>query len=334
MKKSKVNDIDLMFTKEENKKKNKKIFNKKKNTIKVENQDVFDFDDEIVIGITPKEDKQQKKEKKNKQSSKKKKQKKKSVKKNEHKTKEKKASTKAFKLLKIFILLFIVLGAIIYFMLSPVFNIKTITVLGNNKLSTDEIISLSGISTDINMFKIITGQAERKVKENAYIESISISRKLPSEIVMEITERKATYMLEFVNSVVYINNQGYMLEITEEKIPVPIITGINTPIEEFKVGNRLNKEDLQKIETVLKIMDTLESYNISGLVTKINIADKKNYILNLDGEGKTVYLGNASNINTRIMYLKEILEREKGINSEVFINGDINKDEVYTREKV
>lgn len=338
MKKSKINDIDLLYTPEEDsKKKNKKRkkkSGKNETTIKKDKKDVFDFDNEIVIGITKKEEKPEKKSKKRKNKKTQKKEKDSKTKQTKKITKEKKRNTKTFKLIKYLVLLAIVLGATIYFMLSPVFNIKTITVTGNDKLTTDEIISLSGISTDVNMFKIRTGQAERKVKENAYVESASISRRLPSEMAIEITERKATFMLEFVNSFVYINNQGYMLEITDQKIAVPIITGINTPMEEFKVGNRLNVEDLQRMETVLKIMETLGSYELSGLVTKINIADKKNYTLILEGEGKTVYLGNASNINTRIMYLKEILAREKGINSEIFINGDINKDEVYTREKV
>lgn len=330
MKKSKSKDIDLMYVSEKNsKKKRKKTAEKNKISTTEEKKDVFDFDNEIVIGITKKEDKTEKKEKNSKKKKEEKRKNTKGIKKEKKKT-----NTKAIRIVKFLIFFIIIIGAIAFFMLSPVFNIKTITVVGNNKLTTDEVISLSEITTGVNTFKILTGQAEKKVKQNSYIESVKISRKLPDEIVVEVNERTATYMLEFVNSVVYINNQGYMLEITDQKISAPILTGINTPTEEFKEGNRLNKEDLQKMETVLKIMDTLGSYDLSNLVTKINIADKKNYILDLESEGKTVYLGNASNINTRIMYLKEILEREKGINSEIFINGDINKDDVYTRERV
>ncbi len=307
-------------------KKSKKVAGNKKPASKNSQTDMFDFDDEIVIGITKKEDKPKKNKnvKNNKKAQKEKKQIEKS----------KKTNRKAVKIVRIIVLLIIIIGAIVYFMMSPVFDVKTITVTGNNKLSTEEIISIAEVNSDTNTFKINTKQAERKIKENPYIESVKVSRKLPSEITIELVERFPTYMLEYINSVVYINNQGYMLEITENKIPVPIISGISTPIENFMEGNRLNKEDLQKLETVLKIMDTLGSYDLAGLVTGINVADKNNYTIYLAGERKTVYLGNASNINTRIMYLKEILEREKGIESEIFINSDINKGDVYTREKV
>ena len=306
-------------------KKPKKVAGKTKPATK-DGEDVFDLNDEIVIGITKKGDKPEKKKDNSKNDNKKKSKKKNKI--------QKKKNTRAVKVAKISILIIIVVGATVAFLMSPVFDVKNITVTGNKKLSTEQIISLSGLETDKNTFKMRMGEAQRNIKENSYIESVKVSRKLPSEISIDVTERIATYMLEFVNSVVYINNQGYMIEITDQKIPVPIITGIDTPTEEFKEGGRLNKEDLQKLETVLKILDTLENYDLATLVTGINIADKNNFTVYMDTEGKTIYLGNASNINTRIMYLKEILEREKGIQSEIFINKDVNKDDIYTREKV
>lgn len=51
--------------------------------------------------------------------------------------------------------------------------------------------------------------------------------------------------------------------------------------------------------------------------------------------GKTVYLGNASDINTRMLYLKGIIEEEKGIEGDVIINGELNSERgVIFRRKV
>lgn len=372
MKKSKAKEIDSLYIPEEDKKKkkkekNKKIADKKKSADKKKGKKVaeegtkkssqtFDFDDEIVIGITKKEDKPNKDKNKEKKKDNKKKKDKKEDKRNDKKTskkqdnrssnvvynenynnagrEKKKSNRRALRIIKYSLILFLLIGAIVALMMSSIFNVKTITVSGNNHLSTEEITSLSEIVIDQNIFRLSKGKTEKNIKENPYVENVKVSRKLPSEISIEIEERVPTYMLEYAGSYVYINNQGYMLEISEEKIPVPVISGTDTPIESYKAGNRLIKEDLLKLETVLKIMDTLGSYDLAESVTGINIADKTNYTLYMEGELKTVYLGNASNINTRIMYLKEIIEREKGINSEVFLNKDINKDNVYTREKV
>ncbi|MBR6034414.1 MAG: FtsQ-type POTRA domain-containing protein [Clostridia bacterium] len=330
MKKAKSQEVDLLYKSEKKNKKDKKQKKQKKHDIENSENDSFNFDDEIVIGVNQQENKS-KKDKKKKRKNKDKK----NRDNNNTKTdkKEKKKSKKA-RVAKYSILVIIILGSIIAFFLSPIFDIKKITVTNNVKLSSDEIISLSGISTDKNMFKIRIGQVKKAIKENPYVESVEIKRILPSEIEITVNERFATYMIEYGSGVLYINNQGYMLEISEQRIETPIITGLTTPTDDFKPGNRLCKEDLIKLETVLKIMDTANSYEIGQLITQIGIADKNNYTLYLESERKTVYLGNASNINTRIMYLKEILEKEKGIESEIFINGDINKDDVYTREKV
>jgi hypothetical protein len=52
----------------------------------------------------------------------------------------------------------------------------------------------------------------------------------------------------------------------------------------------------------------------------------------LDSEGKTVYLGDCKDINTRILYLKAILEKESGNSGEVFINADLDTGYVYFKE--
>lgn len=140
-------------------------------------------------------------------------------------------------------------------------------------------------------------------------------------------------MLEYANSFAYINNQGYILEISEEKLNVPIIQGYTTNQEEIKNGSRINNEDLEKLSTVLKIIESANANGIGDLVSKINIENKQNYTLILDSEKKTVYLGDASNLSNRMLYLKAILEQEKGVEGEIFINGDLNKQDVYFRIK-
>ena len=46
---------------------------------------------------------------------------------------------------------------------------------------------------------------------------------------------------------------------------------------------------------------------------------------------KTVYLGDCSELNTRILYLKSILETSQGKRGELFLNVDLNSQEAYFR---
>lgn len=279
------------------------------------------MDDEIIIGV----------DKKKTPSKKKKTSKKTSTKKNSQSQNVKHKKGKIRKQAKIVfgIILFVVLTILL--LCSPIFDIKNIEVIGNSKISKEKIINISGIELHTNIFKFNKGLIRENIKENAYIENVEITRKIPSTVQVDIEEREAKYMLQFADSYVYINNQGYMLEISNEKLEVPILIGFTTDLSNIKAGNRINVADLNKMNMVIKIYEAAKSNGLGDLVTKIDISNEKNYTIILEKEGKTVYLGDCSELNTRILYLKSILETTQGKSGELFLNVDLNSQEAYFR---
>ena len=70
-------------------------------------------------------------------------------------------------------------------------------------------------------------------------------------------------------------------------------------------------EDLQRLSSVIQIMDSANSNEIGNLITKINISDKQNYILEIKSEKKNVHVGDTSNLSTKMLHVKTIIEKEK-----------------------
>ena len=319
-------------------KESKKTKNKSKEKYIAEN--------EIIIGVTtkPKEIKKDKKPttKKNTKSkssgtsSKK-------VQKNNKKiklVKEKKDSEKEQKIKKlnrrrniisIIVLLFICLAGSIYFLTTPMFNITNIEITGNKKNSVETYISLTGIELNsTNIFAITKNSIIRNIKENSYVENVEVKRKLPNVLQINITERTVAYQAEYNNNNIYIDNQGYILEINEEKQDYIKILGLSSTKDVLNEGQRLNKEDLIKLDTVLKIVNYFNYNSIESKITRINISDASNFIVNLDKEGKIAYLGNETKLNEKILKLKTILEKEKGNKGEIFIDEEaINRNRIY-----
>ena len=250
--------------------------------------------------------------------------------------KSKKKRKLILKVIKWLTLLAIIIGGTIYAMLSPIFNIKEVEVIGNSKISSETIISLSGITIDQNMFSFRTSNVRESIKNNAYIDTVEIHRDLPDKISLVVTERKTTYMIKFGNAYAYINNQGYILEITDKEEAVPIITGYETLDENIQEGNRLNTEDLEKLNDVLKIMEAASSSgnNLKNLITKIDISDKSNYILDLKTQKKQIYFGDATNLSTKMLWIDQILGEEKKSEGILYLNMDLNTDRPYFREKI
>ena len=237
-------------------------------------------------------------------------------------------------IIKWLIILGSIVGLIIFFLTSPIFNVKQIEVNGNEKVSTEEIINLSGIEKDVNIYKYSKKAIKDALKQNPYIEEANIYRILPDKIEISIKERKTSFLLQLEGSYAYINNQGYILELNKENIYLPIITGFSTSIEDIKEGSKLCEEDLKKLQVVLNIMDIANSNQISELITGIDISDVNNYTINLETESKIAYLGTSDSLNMKILYLKGILQREKGVQGEVFLKDEYMKlDRVFFREK-
>lgn len=353
MRKSKGQTIDSFYTNKETSKKTKKVNTTNKKTKKCkakkkqneENSKIINLDNEIIIGLTPKkeevkntklqknkktiENKKNSRNAKNKSAKKERSQKNNSNKKSVKKTTNN--SKKKNKIIKYLILILLLIILIILFMMSSVFNIKEIKVVNNNKIQAEEIINLSTLKINNNMFKTTNKTIRNNVKTNAYIENVKIKRNINGVVTLDITERKPTYMLKFANAYVYINNQGYMLEMSETPLELPTITGFETPTEEIKEGNRLIVEDLKKLEDVIKIMNSSTDKTFSSTITNIDIEDETNYKLTITSENKIVHFGNTTNINVKLLRIEEIIEKEKGKEGEIYFQ---NSEKTIFREKV
>lgn len=236
--------------------------------------------------------------------------------------------------ISIIVLLLIAIGGTIYYLTTPAFNIANIEVHGNEKNSVETYISLSRIDIgSTNILGITSGNIIKNIKENSYVEDVIVKRKLPNTIELYITERKVSYQINYSNSYIYLDNQGYILEISEEKKEIPIIKGFSSLKENIQIGQRLKDEDLVKLNVVLKITNYCKYNTIENKITSIDVTDEKNYILNFEEDQKKVYLGDASNLSERLSMLKTILKNEKGKKGEIFMNGDLKEDKVYFREE-
>lgn len=236
------------------------------------------------------------------------------------------------KILNILIILVLIIISLMFLLSSSVFNIREIITQNNEKLSDEQIISLSKIEKGTNIFSVSNTKSIDNIKENAYIDTVRIKRILPNKVQITVKERTTKYMLQYADSYVYVDKQGYMLEISNEKLDVPILIGIATELTDIEVGNRISNEDLSKMNAVNNIIEVANSNDVGNLITKVDISDEKNYTLILETESKTAYLGDCSQLNTRMLYLKSILEAETGKSGEIFINVDLNNENVYFRE--
>jgi cell division protein FtsQ len=297
------------------------------------------LDDEIVIGInkpkTPKKNtsKKKKKDTKEKKKDNKKDNKKVAKKATSKKNKKKDKQKKSKKGLIIFAIILVIILLIILLMNINICTIKNIELVDNNLVTKEQIEELANFDQYTNLFSLNITKVKEDIKKNAYIEDVKVSKKFPNTVKITLEERVPKYMLQVADSYIYINNQGYMLDISVEKLDLPIILGFKTDLSNVSAGSRLDVDDLKQMQTIIKIVETANINDIGSYITKIDVSNTKNYTLILEGEQKTVYLGDCSDLNTRMLYLSGILNQTKNLAGEIFLNMDLNTEDAYFREQ-
>lgn len=343
-KKKKVNKNLKKVTKNNKRADNKSAHRPISKTVKNNNgkkNETINLDNEIIIGLPNLDNRIYQDKSTNKKNNDNKKSKIKPRAKNNKIKKRKKLSEKQIKRRR-FILKFIkwislsliIIGIIICIMLSPIFNIKSINVKNNNKISYEQIVSLSGVQINDNTFKYSKSDIKNKIKENAYIEEVEVKRLLPDVLEIEVKERTARLMLLFGNAYVYINSQGYILEISDQNINLPIIKGYETEEKDIVTGKRLCNEDLEKLSVVLKIIELAQSEQILDKITEVDIEDENDYKIIMEKDQKTAHLGNCSMLEERILWVKTILDEIKELPGEIFVNMNLNSERPFFRERV
>lgn len=256
--------------------------------------------------------------------------------KNKHITKEEeiKRVNRKKVFISLFVLLIIVIAGIIYFLTTPMFNITNIEVTGNEKNSVDTYVSLTKIELNsTNIFEITKNKITKNIKENQYVESVQIKRKLPSTLEINVTERKVSYQAEYNDNYIYLDKQGYVLELNEKKKDTIIIEGLETTKGAITEGQRLNNEDLFKLDTVLKLVNCCKYNSIQNEITSINVSDTNNYAIKFDNGEKTAYIGNNTKLNEKVLSLKQVLEKEVGNKGEIFVDENaLERNRVYFKQ--
>lgn len=245
---------------------------------------------------------------------------------------------KAQKIRKLFtwtILIGIVVGILTFLCKLEMFNICNIEITGNAQITQETLLQLSGIDINDNIFLANTIKAKNKISENPYVKEVSIKRELPDKIRIEVVEKQKAYMLQVDVGYAYVDKYGDVLEVSENKLEnLIMLQGYTTSKAQITPGSKLNEADLEKLEDVQKILKSGEKNELNDKIAGINIKDKNDYILNMPTYKKIVYIGDTSNLSTKMLRAKDIIDKTMDLEGKVFVNGEFGEGfDPYFREE-
>lgn len=205
-----------------------------------------------------------------------------------------------------------VFGPVLY---RSVFGVRSITVTGNSYVSTDEVITSSGIRYGQSIFGVKADQVRDGVNANRYLEFVSVTRHYPSTVLITVTEHTPRVKMMWMGMLLIIGENGVVLERTSDiDIPVHVPEIIGMSVESVSVGEPIVFKVSGQGEAIENILDAIELQGMVGEVTEINISSPDSLSLMMES-GLQVLLGDESHIQQKIALMRDTIPRLAALQS-------------------
>ena len=155
------------------------------------------------------------------------------------------------------------------FLRSNYFAINDIKVEGMSYYTGSEIIGMSGAKVGDNLiFGTHKGDIKEVLEKNPYFEEVTIKKKLPSTLVIQVKERPQTAAVIFGEGFIVIDDEGIVLRRTDVDPKLTLLTGLT--ISKMTVGEKLEAEESDTLSITLRMLETMKNGNI--YFKKIDVA--------------------------------------------------------------
>ncbi|NLV76269.1 MAG: FtsQ-type POTRA domain-containing protein [Tissierellia bacterium] len=224
------------------------------------------------------------------------------------------------RILKFILFILILSFAYLFIFKTDIFHIQNIQVIGNKKMTNDEILKASTYMKGENIFKISKKRGEENLERLPYIKEAKVNRKLPKSIIIHVEEREEVAIIPYIGAFVYIDEEGNILSIKEkiDQETLPQIFGIEL-VDVAPGENLFNGEKRQAYREFITLS---KQSNLLKLMKYINLYDDNNIKIELI-DGIKVAFGPLDNVKYKLSFLYEIIkdmEKKEVTVKQIFLN--------------
>ena len=233
----------------------------------------------------------------------------------------------------ILLLIAAVLGVFYYFI--STYSIKTVYVEGNVHYTQEEIqeIVMDGPLANNSLY-LSMKYSNKGVEDIPFVDVMDVTVLAPDTIKITVYEKALAGYIEFMDSYMYFDRDGYIVETSNVKtVGVPQIAGLS--FEHVMLGEKIPVEDDLIFGSIMNITNLLDKYEL--IVDKIYFQSDMEILLYF--EGVRVDLGDNTNLEEKIMvlptFLAELEDKQGTLHMEDYTeDGDMTVFEMDKTEEL
>lgn len=206
------------------------------------------------------------------------------------------------------LLLFFLLVIGVALSLTVFFRIETIQVEGNARYQSEDIIAVTGINLQDNLFVTDTKRAAQKLThDRPYIRKAAVKRVLPATLVITVEETQAAFSITGGDGVLLLDSDAKVLETGLEKAPEGIAGVTLGELTKALPGETLESKNPADVQALLALSGAVRQAELAK-ITAYYLTDTDRLMMTYDGR-IDVLVGNTGALDASIPLLAEVLRR-------------------------
>lgn len=200
----------------------------------------------------------------------------------------------------------VVIAVILY---SALFQVRTIQVVGNSTISTQEIIRLSGIRVGQSTMTIDDEAVMRKVEGNSSLRCTLVDVQWDT-VIIHVKERVPAAYLKHNGMLLTLDNRGYVLrESLSTSDPAgSLVQVVGLEVRRSELGQQLALTNRKQLDTYTQILVELKAMKGLDLIRVLDMSSMDSIYL-ATHDGFSVRLGSEESIHEKLRAF--LITREK-----------------------
>lgn len=169
------------------------------------------------------------------------------------------------------------------------FRVDQVRVLGNQRVSAEQIVALSDIRSGVALFDLDLERIGNKIEEDPWVATAQVRRVFPGEIVIEVTERQPGAILS-LGYLYYVDWDGEIFKLLapSDRLDYPVITGLTA--EDLTTNPGQVRSRLQQAMGLLMELKGRKHLSLDD-ISEVHIDDRIGFVLTTYAGGVPIRLG-------------------------------------------
>jgi cell division protein FtsQ len=212
--------------------------------------------------------------------------------------------------LRIVLLVLVVLFSVYFLMRSSLFRVTRLEVHGNDRVSTAEVIALSGLVPGINSLQFDADACAKAIETNPLIKKAVVGRRWIKTVVIQITERQTWAIIPYGDMFLCLDESGIYFDKLNHlpRNDCPIITMDYMP-ENITLGQAINTPAIDMIRQVWQALPASQQ----TMISEFHYQNQDNTLKIYTVKGTEVRFGNLESLDEKIKSFTQVFQIENDL---------------------